>query len=168
MRTFGLHALILCLAVLFAAGCARLKSDHVLIGQPGPPHGNAVRIVMIGAPEPTIEEVAILQVAASGHKADLPHLMDALTQEAQRLGCDAVVRVRLDKGTTQATVSGVAGRIIGPDIAPGAPPAATQPPPVPIAPPSPADAVGCSNDMDCKGDRVCEDGQCVAPHATEL
>jgi len=154
-------------AALLALGCARLKTDHVLVGVPGSPHSGQVRIAMEGAPEPTIEEVAILQVAASGHKSDLPHLVEALTKEAQRLGCDAVVRVRLDKGATQATVSAVAGRILGPDITPPQP-GQQYVPPQPVAPPAIAAPVGCSNDMDCKGDRVCEKGKCVASSGVDI
>jgi uncharacterized protein len=48
-----------------------------------------------------------------------------------------------------------------PATAPTPPPPATAPaPPPPPPPPAPA---GCGKDTDCKGDRVCVKGECVAP-----
>lgn len=51
--------------------------------------------------------------------------------------------------------------------APAAPPAAPAPYPAlaPAAPP--ATPGGCAKDVDCKGDRVCEQGVCVAPRVKE-
>jgi TolB protein len=66
----------------------------------------------------------------------------------------------------------VAGVQVGPPLArPTAPPAlapsATPPPataPGPaVVPPPPASGDGCAKDIDCKGNRVCERGVCVAP-----
>lgn len=58
-----------------------------------------------------------------------------------------------------------------------APPPPTAPPPVASAPPPPAPsppppspaaptAPGCVRDTDCKGERICRDGQCAEPSST--
>lgn len=47
----------------------------------------------------------------------------------------------------------------------GSPPAPANPPASETAPPPPSEpaTAGCTKDTDCKGDRICEAGRCVAP-----
>lgn len=54
----------------------------------------------------------------------------------------------------------------GPPAAANTPP--TSPPPVaqPTPPPATPSTAGCQYDTQCKGDRICENGSCVAPAPT--
>lgn len=92
------------------SACGRLQNHHVLTGSAGTPSTGPVRIVMEGGPLPDgFVEVAIVQSVGSGNKAALEPLVSGLKQEAQALGCNTVVRVRVDQGSQHATAVGVAG-----------------------------------------------------------
>jgi hypothetical protein len=89
-----------------------LRSEHVLTGLARAAFTGEVRIVMEGAPLPgDVEEVAIVTATGSGADASLPAVLGALQQEAAALGCNAVVRVRYDRGAGGATATGVAARL---------------------------------------------------------
>lgn len=94
-------------------GClAGVTAEHVLTGSPGAAYGGPVRIVMEGeAGAREFEEVAIVTATGSGYSASLPEVLGALQREAASLGCDAVVRVRYDRGVSSATATGVAVRL---------------------------------------------------------
>lgn len=100
---------MLLLAAL-AAGCAtQLRSEHVLTGTARPAWSGEVKIVMEGAPVPgTYDEVAIVNAIGSVGEATLPAVIGALQDEARKLGCNAVIRVRYDRGTNSASATGVA------------------------------------------------------------
>lgn len=91
--------------------CGRLKNHHVLTGKPHAPLlSGQVRIVMEGAPAPEgFEEVAILQTVGSGRKAALGPLVEGMKKKALELGCNAIIRIRVDQGVQHATAVGVAG-----------------------------------------------------------
>ena len=101
-----------CATLLLAlVGCGTLEVHHVMTGPAGNPYGGDVRILLESAPVPDgIEEVAIVQAVGSGHKARLEVLLEGLKGRARQLGCDLIVRVRIDQGATTATASGVAAR----------------------------------------------------------
>jgi len=100
--TFGLAACVLPLA---------LRTEHVVTGRPGTPFAGAVAISMEGQPPPgDVEEVAIVSATGAGDRASLHDVLGALQAEAARLGADAVIRVRYDRGAAQATATGVAVR----------------------------------------------------------
>ena len=99
-------------AALFLSGCASLRAEHVLTGQPLAPSGGAVRVVMEGAPSPgPFTEIAVVTATGTLGYASLPSVLEALKSEAARLGGDAVIRVRYDRGTSGATATGVAVRL---------------------------------------------------------
>lgn len=106
-------ALAATLAVAFTlVGCARLEVHHVLTGTPGAPYSGPVRVVLEGqADPPGVEEVAIVQAVGTLGHANIEDLVPALTQEAQSLGCNIVLHVHVDQGSSMATASGVAGRL---------------------------------------------------------
>lgn len=99
-------------AVLFAlgiAGCASLRAEHVLTGTARPPFGGEVAIVMEGAPlDRPYEEIGIVTATGGAQSATLPEVLGALKSEAARLGANAVIRVRYDRGAGSATATGVA------------------------------------------------------------
>ncbi len=99
-------------ALFGLASCGSTTTHHVLTGNPSAPRSGNVRIVMESAEVPSgIEEVAIVQAVGQGTEADLEHVIEGLKEEARALGCDVVVRVRIDQGSGTAAASGVAGRL---------------------------------------------------------
>ena len=64
---------------------------------------------MEGGEQPTnLQEVAIIQVYATGVKAKLPAAIDALKARARQLGCDTVAKVSVDRGSAMS-VTGTCG-----------------------------------------------------------
>jgi hypothetical protein len=69
-------------------------------------------VVLEGAADPPgVEEVAIVQAVGTLNHANLEDLIPVLTQQAQSLGCNIVLHVHVDQGSSMATASGVAGRL---------------------------------------------------------
>jgi hypothetical protein len=99
-----------------ALGCAlpprEVRTDHVLTGPAYPPRDGPVRIVMEGSPAGTdYEEVAVVSATGAAANATLGAVLGALQKEAASLGCDAVIRVRYDRGQQMASATGVAVRM---------------------------------------------------------
>ena len=92
------------------AACMTLQSEHVLTGVPrGGPWSGEVKVLMEGAPVPAkYEEVAIVNATGGAAQATLPAVIGALQDEARKLGCNAVIRVRYDRGEHNASATGVA------------------------------------------------------------
>ena len=97
-------------AILLAlSGCATVSGEHVLTGTPGPAHDGAVKVVMEGAAEPVgYQEVGIVSATGVSTQATLVAVLGQLQAEAAKLGCDAVIHVRYDRGAESATGTGVA------------------------------------------------------------
>jgi hypothetical protein len=111
IRSYTRVAVTALLAACFAvAGCGTMRTGHVLTGQPGPPRGG-VRIFLQGQPMPAgVEEVAIVQAVGSGVYARLENVVAGLQEEAGRLGCDAVLNVKIDQGSSTASGTGTCVR----------------------------------------------------------
>jgi hypothetical protein len=125
-----MRRLAVVLALLVAA-CGTTNRYRVLTGVPGPA-GNQAEVAFVpegrGLPA-SFTEVAIVQAVGHGTHADLTHVLEGLRVEAASLGCNAVVRMRIDRGATMAYGSGVAVRAVLPLnlVAPVVPPAAAPP-----------------------------------------
>jgi hypothetical protein len=116
-RTVRRIGICLIVAALLGAvvACGRLEAHYVLTGTPAAPYSGDVRVVLEGAPEPEgVQEVAIVQAVGTLQHARLEDLVEALKGQARALGCDAVVHVRVDQGSSTASASGVAGRLGAP------------------------------------------------------
>lgn len=97
------------LAALAAACATPVRSEHVLTGAVRPAWSGDVKVVMDGAPLPgAYDEVAIVNATGTVRDATLPAVIGALQDEARRLGCNAVIRVRYDRGAESASATGVA------------------------------------------------------------
>jgi len=113
-------------AALLLSGCATLRAEHMLTGRPLAPTAGEVQVVMEGAPVPgAFTEIAIVSATGTLMYASLPSVLDALKAEAAKVGGDAVIRVRYDRGANGATATGVAVRLAAQavgrgDAAPGA------------------------------------------------
>ena len=98
------------LALLLAlAACATARSEHALIGSPGTAHDRAVAIFREGEEPPDDYEEVALVSATTGSPSTVA-LLALVQEEAARLGCDAVLRLRVDVGRESATAIGVAVR----------------------------------------------------------
>ncbi len=104
------HALLIAFGSL-VLGCGSVRTEHVLTGRQLPAHQGDVQIIMEGAAKPgPVQEIAIVQVYATGTKAELPPALEGLKTKARSLGCDVVVNVRVDRGQNMS-VTGVCGRL---------------------------------------------------------
>ena len=102
-------------APLFVAlgmvSCVNVNSERVLTGTPSAAYGGNVKVVMDESPVGgEYEEVAIVSATGNGNGASLPAVIGALQSQAASLGCNAVIRVRYDRGADSATATGVAVR----------------------------------------------------------
>ena len=95
-------------------------------------------------------------------------LIAEMHKKAAKLGCDAihvrdVSQPEIEGAKKQPPMSLEAGCLMW--TAETAPPPSAPPPamPAPEASAPPPAPIGCANDMECKGNRICENGQCVSP-----
>ena len=135
-------SLPLLMLVALSPGCGSTYVQRFVLGAPGAPHARPVRTILAGDPVPPSRPVALVQATGRGLNADLPHIIAGLRAEAQRLGCDAVVQVRIARAHSTATATGFAVRWgAAPDAATTPTSAATvaapwaPPPPLPAATP---------------------------------
>jgi hypothetical protein len=95
--------------VFLSAGCGYTDVNRVMLGSPGATRPAEVTVTMEGSPMPKYyTEVAILQAIGHGTHANLEHIVEALRLEAAALGCNAIVKVRVDQGSSQASGTAVA------------------------------------------------------------
>jgi hypothetical protein len=105
---------LLLFSTLVLVACGSIKNHYVMTGTPRAPSAGNVRIELEGAAVPPgFVEVAIVQTVGTHGKANLESLIAGLKSQAQQLGCNAVVRVHVDQGSSRATAVGVAGVIAG-------------------------------------------------------
>ena len=103
--------ILLSVLSLFTAACGTTRTSRVVTGKESAPYSGEVKILMDGTPVPEgMQEVALVQAIGHGFHADLEHVIQGLRAEAATLGCDAVVRVKVDQGSTQASANGVCMR----------------------------------------------------------
>lgn len=100
----------LLLLASLSLGCGTTSVQRHLLSAPGAPHARPVRAILEGDPAPPSLPVALVQAIGRGLDADLPHLIAGLRSEAQHLGCDAIVQVRIARGSSVATATGFAVR----------------------------------------------------------
>lgn len=100
----------LVLLACLSLGCGTTYVQRHVLGRPGAPHTRPVRVILDGDAVPPATAVALVQAIGRGLNADLAHLIVGLREEAQRLGCDAVVQVRIARGHATATAVGFAVR----------------------------------------------------------
>jgi hypothetical protein len=104
----------LLLACTFVSACFLLNlghttTSHVLTGQVGAPYTGEITVKLEGEPLPqNFQEVAIVQSVGTGSHANLEHVVQGLKEEAAKLGCNAVLRVKIDQGSSNASATGVA------------------------------------------------------------
>ncbi len=101
-------AVALCANLLFA--CGTTETHRVVTGKPGAPYGGEIRIRMEGQGEPSdFREIAIVQAKCLNSHADLEHVIAGLRAEAASVGCNTIVRIHFDQGSSHASGTGVCG-----------------------------------------------------------
>jgi hypothetical protein len=106
-----MRRLAVAFAALGAVGCGHLEVHELLLRPPEPPAPRPAALYFVGrTPDRPYYDVALLQVVGYGDDANMEDVARALAVRAARLGCDAVVRVRIDQGWTRAHAFGVCAR----------------------------------------------------------
>jgi hypothetical protein len=96
---------------LSLVGCGQVVSDRAVTGRPLPAHHGAVRLFLESDQQPTgYTEIAIVRAIGTGSEANLESVFEGLRKEAQAVGANAVIRVRVDHGAGVAGI-GVAVRL---------------------------------------------------------
>jgi hypothetical protein len=98
-------------ASLFACEACGYSELHEVVFRTSPRTGRPIEVYMVGqAPPRPFDELALLQVVSTGNQAEPPAVLAALSARAATLGCDAIVRVRVDAGVTATHGYGVCVR----------------------------------------------------------
>jgi hypothetical protein len=103
-------AALLCVVL---SGCGHIDTHAALVrsGSGGGlplPHARPVALYM-GPAEPShrFEEIAVVQAIGVGAKSTMEDVAQALSARAAALGCDAVLRIRIDVGYTRTHGAGI-------------------------------------------------------------
>jgi hypothetical protein len=120
---------------LSLAGCGHSEAHVAMLRAPQPRTGHAVELYLVDQATPTrpFFDIAIVQAIGFGTDATPEAVAHALTDKAETLGCDAVVRASIDVGYSRAHAAGVCVKYLA-DGPPGPPPVL---PPAPGANPAP-------------------------------
>ena len=93
------------------AGCGYTETHDVVLRSQTAIRPHAVEVyVGTQAPVRPFYEVALVQVVGHGNEANMESVTRALGARASALGCDAIVRVRVDSGYAMANGVGVCVR----------------------------------------------------------
>lgn len=108
-----MNSKISCVVLMLAlGGCGSLATEHVITGATYGPTAGQVRVFMENEPPPpSFEEVALVRAFGAGNRATLASVIEGLRAEAQEVGANAVIRVRIDQGSSGMAALGVAVRL---------------------------------------------------------
>jgi hypothetical protein len=120
-----------------------METHQAMLRNAEPPTGRPVELYMADQPPPArpFYEIALVQAIGFGGDAHPEEVAKALSDKAERLGCDAVLRTFIDLGYSRAHASGVCVKWLGPGPSaptPVLPPDPGANPPRPAVPPRPA------------------------------
>ena len=102
---------ILAASLASAACVGGTRTYHVMVGTAAAPHQGRIALFLDGARAPEVfEEVALVQAVGG----DMERVVTALQREAAQLGCDAIVNMRIDTGSTGTSATGMAVRLRSP------------------------------------------------------
>lgn len=114
-----MRARVLLLA-LFAAlaaivvGCGSIVTYRWPLSQPALADGRPAIYWEGTLPSAAMQELEMVEAIGSGTRADVGDVVNAMQDEAQTYGANAIVRVRVDCGHGTCHGYGVAVRILGP------------------------------------------------------
>lgn len=96
---------------LALVGCGHTSVHRWVIGPVGAPSREPPRVFSARGATPPAAEVALLEAVGTGTHAEGDLAIEALRREAQRMGCDAVLRVEVAQGANTTVATGVAARL---------------------------------------------------------
>lgn len=96
-------------AAFSCAGCGSTEVHQILLREPTMQPRGEIDVYVVGGAPPRrpYYEVAYVQAIGHGSHADVEDVTHALANRGARLGCDALVRVHVELGSTRAHASGV-------------------------------------------------------------
>ncbi|XXT18198.1 hypothetical protein WME94_49005 [Sorangium sp. So ce429] len=112
MRSISVAALLIgssgCIAQWVPTGEGAILTSMIMTARPKIPHRGGVVVVMEGEAAPrSFEEIAAINASGTLRQAEPEVVLDALRALAARLGCNAVIRTRLDETSIALSASGV-------------------------------------------------------------
>jgi hypothetical protein len=102
----GLVRLISVGLVSLLGGCGHLETHRVDFAAAARPPGEA-HLFVSALPTRPYAEVGLVQAIGYGGESTAPSVLRGLQREGKKMGCDAIVKVRVDVGQTAAHASGV-------------------------------------------------------------
>jgi len=134
------------IAALALVACGHIETHEVVLRADTSGAAKDPDVYLEGrAPPRAFYEVALLQVVGFGSNANPDDVVLGLVARGRLIGCDAIVRARVDQGSSRASGFGVCVRWSPSDAPAPAGPAPAPPPsphapaaPPPVAPPAPA------------------------------
>jgi hypothetical protein len=124
-------------AMLLLTACGHTEVHTMMLRPPEGPAPRDPELYFEGrGPARPLYEIALVQVLGFGGDANPDDVAAALVARGKLLGCDAIVRARIDQGATRTHGFGVCVRYLS------AP--APAPAPAPASPPAPASSSGTS------------------------
>jgi hypothetical protein len=98
-------------------GCGSVEGRALVFREPTPPVAQTA--LFVGQlPAKPYYETGLVQALGTGLSADKPSVLQALREQGRRAGCDAVVRISVERGQTAAHAIGVCVRWAKVDVAP--------------------------------------------------
>jgi hypothetical protein len=95
---------------LSLGACVSMRDYAYTVAPPEPPYAGPVAIYLVGAaPKGEFKEIAVVQAEISGG-GSMEDILPRLQARAAKLGCDVVLHVRIDNGSTHVTATGMAAR----------------------------------------------------------
>jgi len=99
---------------VLVAACGGHVDSHQALLRTAPPFERPAFVYVEGQMPPgEFYELGLVQTIGFGSDADAEELVRVLAHDAAEAGCQAVVRVAIDMGTTRAHASGVCVRFVG-------------------------------------------------------
>jgi hypothetical protein len=99
------------LAAALASAACGTRTYHVMVGTAAAPNQGRIALFLNGARAPEgFQEVAVVQAVGN----DMERVVTALQREAAQLGCDAIVNLRIDQGSSETSATGMAVRLRSP------------------------------------------------------
>ncbi len=127
-----MRAILFGLAAVGLIACGHTES-YVALLRTEAPSNRRVEVYIDAIPKRPFTDAAILQTIGYGNRANAEDLVQAMLVDAARIGCDALVRIQFDYGSTSSHATGVCVRYTAP-VAPAVAPA----PPTQVPPPADA------------------------------
>jgi hypothetical protein len=111
---FTSRALVVLAAISSLVGCGSMVTYRWPLSQPAPQNGRPLVYFEGSLPSAGIQELEMVEAVGAGTHANLDDVINAMQDEAQAYGANAIVRVRVDCGHGTCHGYGVAIRFVGP------------------------------------------------------